>query len=243
MKVRLIVAIGVSLGVALAPAAASASITTVYTKSYAGYYDTAYIGPRADVSMQTSLPGLASLAKITNGVSIEIRLYSSQGQLDLQIAANPQTQSVYHTKWEQSGFGTAIQNEINSCNQTYPVTLAPGTLSEDVYVNDPAYNNGDTIVDWSPTVCEIGFNSLVKFTKVAIVGTFNPSTFHASATNVTLASFNSIDIISHGWVSGTVTSYPYGRYIATSTGTATGVKRAVPSPLDSTGSAFTVSIP
>jgi hypothetical protein len=47
----------------------------------------------------------------------------------------------------------------------------------------------------------------------------------------------------YGHSGTTLASYPYGKYIATSTGTATGVKRAVPSGLDSTGTGFTVSIP
>jgi hypothetical protein len=71
------------------------------------------------------------------------------------------------------------------------------------------------------------------------VDAFNPKSFKAPASPVLLGSFG--NIVSP-YVTG-LTYFPHGEYVATSTGTATGTKRAVPSALNSTGSGFTVTIP
>lgn len=245
MKITRAAAIVLALGLALVPAAASATTTpTTYTKNYAGYYAiSSNLINRSYSSFSATMPALPTLANYTTGVTSEVRLYSSQGQLDMQVGADPQivSPSIWRTRFEQSGFGTAIQAEVTAVNKTCFAELSAGTFPEAVYINQPGYNNGDTIVDWyfNSGGCEIDFNSVVKFTKIAFVGAFNVSGFHPSSSPVLLTSFSGISI--DGLC--TVATCPHGKYVATSTGTATGTKRAVPSALNSTGGAFSVSIP
>src|SRR5689334_9054632 len=118
MKIRWVFAIFAAFSIALAPAAASASTpATKYTKSYAGYYvpgTFAASSNQGGLISDVTLPSLTSLAKVTNGVTTEYRLYSSAGEFDFQLGANPQTASVYTPKVEIPGQGKF------TCNGTFP---------------------------------------------------------------------------------------------------------------------------
>ncbi len=91
MKIRRVVVIAAALGIAMAPTAASAgTLATQYTRSYAGHYVTHTFSTGSIVAPVT-LPTFSSLAKTTTGIATEIRIYSSIGEIDLQLGADPQT--------------------------------------------------------------------------------------------------------------------------------------------------------
>ena len=227
--------------VALIPATASAATTpTTYTKTYAGYYDNA---PTAGglIDATVNLPYFSSLAKVTNGITSEIRLSSSVGEWDMQLGANPQTATGYQIKMElgskamncggssfPQGDTVTVNVAINYDSNDYP------TL--DFYAYDSsgnsAYCGGFVTRAWPGP----------SYSKVAFVGAYNAKTFHAPSSPVMLASFSNIDM-GVGLGGTAITSYPHGQYIATTTGTRTGTVRAKPSALNSSGNAFTVTIP
>jgi hypothetical protein len=247
MKIRRILAVAAALGVAAIPAAASASTApTVYTKNYAGYYATGNFGNKVDFFSHATLPTLASLAKYTSGVTVEIRLYSTQGQLDLQLVASTRTSTAYTTKWVQSGFGSAVQAGVTYCNQ-HPLTVAQGaTHSDEVFTQEPGYNNGDTVVDFyidgfMVNGCEVDFRSVVHFTKVAFVASFTRTGFIKPPSPVSIVAFSGVSTI--GISQFPLSHYTVGKFIATSTGTSTGAVWAKPSALNSTGDGFTVTLP
>src|SRR2546423_14403945 len=130
MKVSRVIVIAAALGAALIPAADSARCSTVYTKSYAGY--SANFSPPGGsdrlIHATAYLPPLAPLAKVTNGVTTEIRVNSSVGQWDMQLGANPQTQTAYHVKMEHGStvigcFGTGPNETPPSYPQQDQVSL------------------------------------------------------------------------------------------------------------------------
>ena len=246
MKIRRAAAIVLAVGVAMVtPAVASASTpATKYTPSYAGYYASMPLsgGAWEDIQVTQYLPFFSSLGKITNGITSEIRVYSSVGEWDMQLGANPQTANAYGVKMEHGS------TRINCSGSFFPqgdtVTVHVGVNfdgneypSLDYSVWDSSGNlavcGGYTTYSWPGP----------NYSKIAFVGAFNAKSFRAPSSPVLLSSFSGIDMQTAGRSGTTLASYPCGKYIATSTGTATGLKRAVPSGLDSTGSAFTVSIP
>jgi len=244
MKIRRIVAIAAALGVALIPAIASASTApTVDTTNYAGYYAKGSFGKKVDFYSNATLPTLASLAKYTSAVTVEIRLYSAQGQLDMKLSASTRTSTAYVTKWSQSGYGSAVQAGVNGCNQ-HPLTVTQGaTHSDEAYTQQPGYNNGDTVVDWyidgfGVNGCEVDFRSVVNFTKVAFVAGFNRTGFVKPSSPVSLAGFDGVSLGGYP-----ISHFAAGKFIATSTGTSTGAVWAKPSALNSTGDGFTVALP
>ena len=246
MRIRRAVAIVLAVGVAVvAPAAASAStLATSYTTSYAGYYASMPITGGAWGYIQATgyLPYFSSLGKVTSGITSEIRVYSSVGEWDMQLGANPQTATSYQIKMEHGS------TSIRCYGSSFP---QGDTVTEYVGVN---YDSNDyPSLDYS--VWDSSGNSAVcggfvtrswpgpSYSKIAFVGAFNTKSFRTPSSSVLLSSLSGIDMETSGHNGTTLASYPYGKYIATSTGKSTGVKRAVPSALDSTGSAFTVSIP
>lgn len=246
MKIRGAAAIVVAVGVAVVtPAAASAStLATKYTTSYAGYYASMPVlgGEWGDIQATGYLPYFSSLGKITNGITSEIRVYSSVGEWDMQLGASPGTATAYHVRMEHGS--TSINCSGNSFPQGDTVTEHVGVNfdgneypSLDFSVSDSSGNlavcGGYTTHSWPGP----------NYSKISFVGAFNVKSFRAPSSPVLLSSFSGIDMQTYGHSGTTLASYPYGKYIATSTGTATGVKRAVPSGLDSTGTGFTVSIP
>jgi hypothetical protein len=232
------------------PTAASASITTVYTKDYAGYYAKTTLNPRGNLTVTTALPPLSSLAKYTVDVMSEIRLHSSTGGvITLKIYGNTYYASswpYYNPSFDVSGFGSQATLNADLCDENVfaDTYLASGSYPQDVYVNNPGYNDGNTTVDWTlgNTSCEVDFSSVIKFTKVAMVGTIYRSGFTRPSSAVTLTGFSGVSI-PNGSQNGTFTSYPHGRYVATSTGTSSGTVYAKPSLLSSGGSAFSVILP
>jgi hypothetical protein len=246
MRIRRAAAFVFAVGVAVVtPAAASAStLATKYTTSYAGYYASMPIlgGEWGDIHATGYLPYFSSLGKVTNGITSEIRVYSSVGEWDMQLGANPQTATSYRIKMEHGSIS------INCSGSSFP---QGDTVTEEVGVNF----NGNEYPTLDFSVSDSSGNSAVcggyttyswpgpNYSKIAFVGSFNAKSFRAPSSPVQLSSFSGIDVQTAGRSDTTLASYPYGKYIATSTGASTGVKRAVPSGLDSTGSAFTVSIP
>jgi hypothetical protein len=239
MKVRRVVVIAAAFAVALVPTAASAgTLATQYTQSYAGYYVTHTFSTGSIVAPVT-LPTFSSLSQTTTGITTEIRIYSSIGEIDLQFGADPQTATTYTPTIEAPGFGGPI-----TCNGI----ITPGNDTEQIVLQSPAITGGLNQINWWPNIngpsCGIDFNSTFTYSKVAFVGSFNPKTFHAPPHPVTLASFDQIQL-SENTASGTLlSSYNHGRLIATGTGTGTktGIVRAKPSALIN-GSSFTVTIP
>lgn len=255
MKTTRVFAIALALGVAFTPALASASTTpTTYTKSFAGYYLPEKItgGP---VQLNLNLPDLTTLAKVTNGVTAEFRLISPSGEIDLQYGANPQTTSAYTSKVDVTGFTASIRAQGTYCN-SIAVHVPPGTQTWDIAIRQYGYNGDDTVIQWWSDIvnggnagyfCEIDLSSVPTFTKEAFVDAFNAKTFKAPTSPVALASFSQVTVDEYPPGSNPagepLAYWPHGKYVATSTGTASGTKRAVPSAIDSSGSGFTVTIP
>lgn len=248
MKIRRVVAISAALGVALVPAAVSASTTTTttYTKNTAGYSVSAKF-KAGSFSTSVYLPPTSSLSGVTTGVTAEIRLYDSYGENDFQIGGGP-SNYFYHSKVSVPGSGG-----VGNCT---PVDFpSPDTISMNVKVFSPGYAYPDTVIDWyasdsqgNSSYCEFGFSSTVAFSKMQMVTAFNVKGFHAPVKPITAGAFSGIQVnegtdVCCNVVFGTLTTFPYGKIIATSTGTASGVKREVPSNLDPAGDAFTVTLP
>jgi hypothetical protein len=251
MKIRRAAAIAAAAAaVAMIPAAASASNNaTTYTKSYSGYYAAGNIG--SDWTYTVYLPRLSTLAKITNGVTSEARLASNYGTFTFQLGANPQTQSAWTIKLESTN--SYPSGCFEQTGGTVPPSFPGGdTVNVSLFIND---SNDSSVIDayYSDAAgtsywCEInpGGNPnggiWPTYTKISFVNAFNPKSLRAPASPVLLGSFSGISNPGNSTGPG-FTQYPYGRYVATSTGTATGIVRAKPSALDSTGGGFTVSIP
>jgi hypothetical protein len=148
----------------------------------------------------------------------------------------------------QSGYGTAVQTEVTACNQ-HPLTVAQGaTHSDEVYTQEPGYNNGDTVVDFytdgfGVNGCEVDFRSVDHFTKVAFVASFSWTGFIKPPSPVSLVGFSNVSTMFTTQIP--LSSYTVGKFIATSTGTSTGAVWAKPSALtlDSTGNGFSVTLP
>lgn len=237
-------AIAAALGLALVvPAAASAStLATKYTKNYAGYYATASFHGGTIVTTVT-LPGFTALAKITNSVTSEIRLYSAQGEFDLQLTANPKTATAYKPKFLAKGVpvpcGTATFPPGDTVNEGVQLAGTSNDLGGDAIewsLYDDAGRSGGCALPWSPTFSP-------TYSKAAFVGSFNAATFRAPSSRVTLASFTETLLDLYGTSVTRLAEYNHGKLIATSTATRSGTVRATPSAIDSTGTAFSVYFP
>jgi len=231
------------------PASATTVRPTVYTRSYAGYYlPGKFIG--GPVAANVVLPALEPLAPVTSGVTAEFRLASPAGAINLQFGTNPQNNDVYASKVEASGFTASVRSQAAACNVT-PQFADPGTTQAwYIAIRQYGYNGDDTVVQWwdnNAFLCEIDFSNVPTFTRESFVSAFNVKTFKAPASPVRLGSFSQVSVYQYppGTATGgkPISYWPHGKDIATSTGTGTGVKRAVPSALNSTGDGFTVTLP
>jgi len=248
-KLLAVVAAVGALAVASAvPASAGTTRPTIYTHSYAGYYLPGKFtgGP---VTANVTLPALAPLAPVTSGVTAEFRLAGPAGTINLQFGTNPQNNDVYASKVEVAGFTASVRTQAASCNAT-PQYADPGTQGWYIAIRQYGYNGDDTVVQWySDTgyICELDFSSIPTFTRESLVSAFNVKTFKTPASPVPLASFSQVSVYQYppGTATGgePISYWPHGKDIATSTGTATGTVRAVPSALNSTGDGFTVTVP
>jgi hypothetical protein len=81
-----------------------------------------------------------------------------------------------------------------------------------------------------------------SFTKFAFVDAFNVKSFTQPSSAVAMATWTNLELSAAG-KTGSITSFPSTRYIATSDGTSSGTVREKPSALVLSGSAFAVSIP
>ena len=204
------------------------------------------------------LPQSKALAKVTSGVTAEVRMTSSYGVSDMQLGTNPKTSTTWKPKMEYSG----------------PVRL-PTTIVHNYQVTcyGGPFPQGDVILRWwrqhrrlhedYPDIgiefydnagryayCELftgngnGDPSTIYpvYTKIAFVDGFNVKGFVKPATAVAAASWDSIQVPqSNDWGYSGVTDF--GQYIATSTGTKAGKVREQPGTYSNGGGGFTVTFP
>jgi hypothetical protein len=233
-------AFAAALSLALVPASASASVlATKYTPSYAGYYDVVSFN-RGEVFAETNVPNFTALAKVTSWISAEIWLYSPKGTYKFVLGANPQTDSAYRPKIM---LGTT---RIATCSGSFP----QASLVFDRVVLS-RNSSGHNVIDWrfdglAPD-CVLTLPSGFSYTKVAVIGAFSAKTFRMPSSAVTLASFHSVWLAfppTWGANDESIDSYPYGKFIATSTGTQYGTVRAKPvTPYGLREGDFSVVIP
>jgi hypothetical protein len=253
MKTRIGIAAAAAALMLAAPAMASASTTTtVYTKTYAGWYGA--LAPPAPGSISgvyfqgtLALPSSKPLAKVTSGVTAEVRLTSPLGVSEMQLGTNPKTSTTWQPKMDYNGTTVACydsspfpQGDI----VTFDGGVNTGIWTEDrpdigieFFDNAGRYADCETstggLMDWSSTPV---------YTKIAFVDAFNVKGFTKPASPVTIASWNGIQVPqAAGQGFGSSTSS--GQYIATSTGTKTGTLREHPSAYSFGAGGFTVTIP
>ena len=248
MKVRRVFAIAAAFGVALVPAAVSASTTTTttYTKNTAGYSVSAKF-KAGSFSTSVYLPPTSSLSGVTTGVTAEIRLYDQYGENDFQVGGGPSNYS-YHSS-------TSVRGLPYSAGCTSADFPSPDTINMTVQVRSFGWNYPDSNIIWNASdssgnsaYCEFDFGVVLAFSKMQLVTAFNVKGFHAPVKPLTAGAFSGIQVnegtnVCCNVVFGTMTTFPHGKITATSTGTASGVKREVPSNLDPAGDAFTVTMP
>lgn len=254
MKTRRVFAIAIALafGVALTPALASASTTPVtYTTSYAGWYGALAPpspGSVAGVYFQgtIALPYFKQLAKVTTGVTAEVRLTSPLGVTSMQLGADPKTATTWKPKMEYDG-STQVTCSGSSFPQGDVVTI-DGGVDTGIWTEDYP----DIGIEFWDSAgryasCEIVTRATATWTspvysKIAFVDAFNVKGFTKPAAPVAAASWSSIQVPQSAG-EGFGSSTDSAEYIATSTGTKTGAVREQPSAYSFGAGGFTVTIP
>jgi hypothetical protein len=224
----------------LLPATASAttSVPVTYTKSYAGYSSAALSaigGGVYVINADLFLPPLGTLAKVTNGVTAEIRVSSSVGLWEFQLGANPQTQTAFHLKLEHNG------SVVGSCGGN-PIPSANGNeMSMQVRINYDSNDYPGVVVEASDSsgnfaTCWDGRVAAAwpgpSYSKVYFVDGFNVASYHKPASPVGLAEFMDLGFQQGDTPAGMPANYPLRKFVATSTGTSYGTVRARPGTLD-----------
>jgi hypothetical protein len=258
---RTIAAALAAITLALIPAAASASTApastnpwpVTYTTSYAGYYG-ALVPPPAgqyeSVYFQgtIALPLSSKLAKVTTGVTAEVRLTSPLGVSELQLGTDPETSTTWKPKMTYNGVPVACYD-----SSPFPqgdVVTFDGGVNTGIWTEDYP----DIGIEFSDSAgryadCEtLTFGSTQSwfstpiYSKIAIVDAFNVKGFTLPASPVSAASWSSLQVpTAAGQGFGSVTSS--GQYIATSTGTKAGKVREQPGAYSFGAGGFTVTIP
>ena len=246
MKTTRAAALAAALAVALVPVAASASSTpTTYTTSYAGYYGALLPGSSSVYFQGTiALPYFKQLAKVTTGVTAEVRLTSPLGVSEMQLGANPKTATTWKPKMDWNGTPVACYDS-SPFPQGDVVTIDGGVdtglwtedypdIGIEFWDSAGRYASCEIVTtrnqDWTSPV----------YSKIAFVDGFNVKGFTKPASPVAGASWSSIQVQQ---AAGEGFGLDGGQYIATSTGTKSGAVREQPSAYSFGAGGFTVTIP
>lgn len=226
-----------------APPVSAAIGPRAYTTDSAGYSMThAQFGTVQFRYVQDTvyLRSPARFAAIDDGISWETHLSGTGAngqpvQVNLIIGGDPQTQSGYRASADVNGgsltgVGSTAFPAGHSVTESIYYNRATGLVT--VTAND---GSGDSYVAFAPV-------GAVSFGQASVYGGFDPgSSFSAPAAPVKLGSFSNFTVTTGSGHRGTIARwYAHSKVFATSDGTASGVVRAAPSDLSSSGNAFSV---